>query len=82
MRYFVQHGGLGPCPGSDEARDNGCTCPGDVGDPDRWGRLGGFTVDNHCTLHGKAARAEANRQWRKEWRQNMADLEQEAHNDL
>lgn len=54
--FLVQHGGFGPIPGSDEAKKEGCICPGQVGDFDCWGRTGGFTVDNNCPLHGKQAR--------------------------
>lgn len=75
MRYIVQHGGIGPCPGSDEAVAQGCICPGDVGWPDRWGRLGGYTVDNLCELHGKAARARAHAEARVDRQWMMAKLE-------
>jgi len=53
---IVLHGGPGPTPGTKEAVDQGCTCPGDVGDLDNYGREGGHTVNELCSLHGKEAR--------------------------
>ena len=75
MRYVVSHGGPGPIPASDEAKAKGCTCLGQIDDLDRWGRLGGFTVDNQCPIHGKEARRRVNRQARLDWMRTMKNLE-------
>jgi hypothetical protein len=55
-RFIVLHGGTGPVPGTDEARREGCICPGAIGERDRWGCSGGCTVDNECRIHGWVAR--------------------------
>jgi len=54
--YTVQHGGIGPAPGSEEARKQGCMCPGKRGEFDKWRRPGGYTVNETCVVHGRAAR--------------------------
>lgn len=66
-RFVVRHGGIGPIPGSEKARRKRCTCPGDIGDKDRWG-VPGFTVDNLCRIHGHVARRLANEMARQEMR--------------
>ena len=75
MKHIVLHGGVGPTPGTQEARALGCSCPGDVGDPDRWGQLGGHTVDNECPLHGREARRQVEREARESFLRLMADTE-------
>lgn len=65
--FIVLHGGLGSVPGSEEARGQGCICPGQIGDLDIWGRPNGFTVDNTCLIHGRVARKINLQTAREEW---------------
>lgn len=53
--YSVKYGGIGPIPGTEEAIQQGCVCPGEVGDLDKRGHPGGYTVDKGCPLHGQKA---------------------------
>ena len=74
-QLVVSFGGIGPIPGTDKAKAQGCICPGLVGDKDRWGRDDGHTIDQACSLHGKEARKKHLAAVRKEQRKNWADLE-------
>lgn len=49
-RFKVAHGGSGPVPGSEEAREQYCTCPGQIGEGEM--EMGGYTVDRTCIHHG------------------------------
>ena len=71
-RFVVLHGGTGPIPGSDEVRRMHCTCPGEIGEKDRWGCLG-YTVDNLCFLHGAVARRLVFEKARQEMRRLLRD---------
>jgi hypothetical protein len=67
-RFIVLHGGTGPVPGTDEARREGCICPGAIGESDCWGSSGGCTVDNECRIHGHVARRLVNARARQDMR--------------
>lgn len=70
-RFVVLHGGVGPIPGSDAAKCKRCTCPGSIGEKDRWGCCG-YTVDNLCWLHGWEARRSVEEAVMREMRQKRA----------
>jgi hypothetical protein len=44
---------ISPMPGSDEARQQGCTCPEPTGTDTRQGEA--VPIDENCPLHGRAA---------------------------
>lgn len=61
-RYCVQHGGVGPTPGTNRAKSQGCSCPGDLGWNGRQRR--GYAVDELCPTHGVDARRKLDREAR------------------
>lgn len=73
-RTRVKHGGVGPTPGTVEARQAGCICPGRVGHRDAYGNEG-FTVYDECARHGTEARREQIRLIREDSRRFMEWLD-------
>ena len=75
-KYTISYGGQGPTPGSANAKSQGCTCPGQVGDKDRWGCVGGHTIHEGCLFHGKEARKKHLAQVRKEQAAFWAEMDE------
>lgn len=73
-RYVVTFRGIGPDAGP-ESRHLGCTCPGMVGDLDKYGRKGGCTIDNECPHHGREARRKHDEEATRNLRELMASLD-------